>query len=148
MEGLILELERLGKKSYDLIRQHSFIHWNDLSQEEQKNYNSTFKCSNCNCEFTTEAKKCIHHDHITGKYISALCSNCNLSMKYERFLPIYAHNLKNYDSHFIVPALAKYGSVDVDITCIPNNEEKYISFSKKITVKTYKQKISLMKKSD
>jgi hypothetical protein len=137
---LILEFERLGKKSYDLSRKHPFIHWNDLSPQEQKNYNSTAKYPNCNCEFTKEAKRCIHHDHITGKYISVMCSNCNISVKYERVLPIYAHNLKCYDSHFIVPALAKYGSFDADITCIPNNEEKYISFSKKITVGTYKPK--------
>jgi hypothetical protein len=50
------------------------------------------------------------------------------------------HNLKGYDSHFIVPALNKYGYKQDradNISCIPSNEEKYISFSKKIKVSSY-----------
>jgi hypothetical protein len=79
-------------------------------------------------------KKCTHHDHITGKYIGALCSSCNIELQYQRFLPIYVHNLKGCDSHFIVLALSKYGYQEYDISCIPNHEGKYISFSKNIEV--------------
>ena len=37
-------------------------------------------------------------------------------------------NLSGYDSHLFV---TKLGKSEGDITCIPNNEEKYISFSKR-----------------
>jgi len=51
------------------------------------------------------------------------------------FLPVYVFNLKNYDGHFIVNAMNKYGyqennNNNNNITAIPNNEERYISFSK------------------
>jgi len=52
-------------------------------------------------------------------------------------------NLKNYDEHFIVNAMAKYGFEENDkqnISAIPNNEERYTSFSKKIKVGEYKDK--------
>ena len=44
------------------------------------------------------------------------------------------HDLSGYDSHLIIKNL---GFSKGDIDCIPNNEEKYISFSKKIPVGTY-----------
>ena len=107
-------------------------------------------CNSCNCgvenkssktnEESMTPKRVVHHDHITGKFISILCNDCNLKFKLKKFMPVYVHNLKGYDSHFLIPALNKYGQKDVEITCIPNNEEKYISFSKKIIVETQSYK--------
>jgi len=79
----------------------------------------------------------IHHDHITGKYIISICNDCNLQYKIKKFVPVYCHNLKNYDSHILITGLASYGFKNEEediISAIPNNEEKYISFSKKIIV--------------
>ena len=78
-----------------------------------------------------------------GKYISTICNNCNLKYKYKYFLPIYIHNNKGYDGHFLIAALNKYGyklrrsfliaalnkygyNNDNIITCIPSTEGKYI----------------------
>ena len=47
------------------------------------------------------------------------------------------HNLSGYDIHLFIKNL---GFSKGDIDCIPNNEEKYISFSKKIQVGTYPKK--------
>ena len=47
------------------------------------------------------------------------------------------HNLSGYDSHLFIKNL---GFSEGNIDCIPNNEEKYISFSKKIQVGTYPKK--------
>ena len=41
-------------------------------------------------------------------------------------IPVVFHNLKGYDSHLIMQKIHKAKS---SITCIPNNAEKYISFS-------------------
>jgi hypothetical protein len=68
-----------------------------------------------------------------------VCNECNLKFKYKRFLPIYLHNLQGYDAHLFINALVKYGQQNQynGITCIPNNQERYISFSKKIIVGSY-----------
>ena len=52
-------------------------------------------------------------------------------------MPVYLHNLKGYDCHLFINALYKYGGKDEELTCIPNNEERYISFSKNIKVDEY-----------
>ena len=47
------------------------------------------------------------------------------------------HNLSGYDSHLFIKNLGKtQGQID----CIPNNEEKYISFSKSFNDKNKKFK--------
>ena len=48
------------------------------------------------------------------------------------------HNLNGYDSHLFIKNL---GFSEGDVDCIPNNEEKYISFSKKIQVGSYMKKV-------
>ena len=47
------------------------------------------------------------------------------------------HNLSGYDSHLFIKEL---GFSEGNINCIPNNEEKYISFTKKIEVGSYTNK--------
>ena len=47
------------------------------------------------------------------------------------------HNLSGYDSHLFVKNL---GGVEGNINCIPHNEEKYISFTKRVMVGSYKNK--------
>ena len=47
------------------------------------------------------------------------------------------HNLQGYDSHLFIKQLAE---VSGELGCIPSTEEKYISFSKRITVDHYYSK--------
>ena len=53
------------------------------------------------------------------------------------FTPVIFHNLSGYDSHLFIKNI---GKTEGDIKCIPNNEEKYISFSKDIVVDEYENK--------
>ena len=74
----------------------------------------------------------MHHDQITANYIDSIYNSCNLKFKYKPFLPVYCHNLKGYDSDFLISALNAYGyKEDNIISCIPSTAEKYIRFSKK-----------------
>ena len=77
------------------------------------------------------------HCHFTGKYRGVAHNLCNLQFKKPKFTPVIFHNLSGYDSHLFVKNL---GKSEGDIKCIPNNEEKYISFSKDIIVGEYGNK--------
>jgi hypothetical protein len=137
-ESFILELERLAQKSYDLtqLNKENIL----LTDEEKKQHLINKSCSKCQCEYTKKNNKVRHHDHINGKFISSVCYDCNIQMQYKTFLPVYLHNLKGYDSHLFISSLFKYGyqcTKSNNISCIPNNEEKYISFSKMIKVGEY-----------
>ena len=77
------------------------------------------------------------HCHFTGKYRGAAHRNCNFQFAKPKFTPVIFHNLAGYDSHLFVKNL---GKTEGDIKCIPNNEEKYISFSKSVAVGSYTNK--------
>ena len=99
------------------------------------------------------------HDHITGKYRGPAHSKCNLLLKimpYHTPVPVFFHNLKNYDAHHLMSAIGrtevketvctdkngqpltyedkkgvekKVTVTDGGITAIVQNMEKMISFS-------------------
>ena len=72
------------------------------------------------------------HCHYTGKYRGALHSKCNSKLgERTMIIPVFAHNNSGYDSHMFVKRLA---DMKGRVSCIAQNEEKYISFSKDILV--------------
>ena len=70
------------------------------------------------------------HCHFTGKYRGAAHKDCNLKCRKPLFIPVLFHNLQGYDAHLFIKQLAK----------IPTTEEKYMTFSKYITVDQYYSK--------
>ena len=81
------------------------------------------------CEKPLEQDKDRDHCHITGKYRGAAHNTCNLKLRLNpktTIIPVVFHNLRGYDYHLLMQAISK---VDGSISCIPNNMEKYISFS-------------------
>ena len=50
------------------------------------------------------------HDHLTGKYRGPAHSKCNLSLRIDPYhtpIPVFFHNLKNYDSHHLISAIGR-----------------------------------------
>ena len=64
--------------------------------------------------------------HCTGKFRGAAHSICNLRYKVPKNIPVVIQN-DSYDTHFIINQLAKEFKVELD--CIGENMEKYITFS-------------------
>ena len=139
IDNFILDIEKLTKKSYELIKTKREI---IISDEEKINFNNNTKCNLCKCEYTKENNKKIHYNRVNGLYLQPVCCKCYKKLKNITFIPVLMHNLKGYDSHLFIKSLYKYGTKS-DITVIPNNEEKYISFSKIVTYdeKTNKQRL-------
>ena len=81
------------------------------------------------CQEKIENKKVADHCHLTGKFRGAAHESCNLNAKVPEFTPVFMHNLDGCDSHLFIKNM---GNEFGEITAIPNNEEKYVSFSLKI----------------
>ena len=95
-------------------------------QDIQTSNNSTV-CHVCEKPLNDDSVR--DHCHITGQFRGAAHNKCNLKLRLDkkRFtVPVVFHNLRGYDSHLLMQAISKVGG---EITCIPNNTEKYISFS-------------------
>ena len=90
-------------------------------------------CWFCGEDFSKTRKKA-DHCHFSGRYRGAAHADCNLAATRPKFTPVFFHNLANYDAHLFIKALGeKHGK----IKCIPNTEEKYISFSLEIFAGTF-----------
>ena len=103
-------------------------------EKEKERYNEETRCWICKGEFGENEEKVKDHCHYTGRYRGAAHNECNLKYRNSNVTPVVFHNLSGYDSHLFIKNL---GFSEGNIDCIPNNEEKYISFSKKIKVGTY-----------
>ena len=105
-----------------------------FGEKEVDDFNNATDCWICKGELGLD--KVRDHCHFTGRYRGAAHNQCNLKYRKPAFTPVFIHNLTNYDAHLFVKHL---GYNEGDISCIANNDEKYISFSKQITVGTYEK---------
>ena len=109
-----------------------------FGKEEKERYEKETKCWICKEEFIDDKNyKVREHCHFTGRYRGAAHNSCNLKYRKPNFTPVMFHNLSGYDSHLFIKNL---GFSQGNIDCIPNNEERYISFTKRIQVGSYTSK--------
>ena len=98
------------------------------------------------CDQKLDNDKVRDHCHLTGKYRGAAHDYCNKNYQIPKLFPVIFHNLTGYDSHIFIKNLgvsersAMGSKIPGLINCIPNNEEKYISFTKDIEVDRFMEK--------
>ena len=101
-----------------------------ITEEEEEQFKQASNCWICGNLLNLE-DRVRDHCHYTGRYRGAAHNKCNLKYSKPNNISVFFHNLTGYDSHLFIKNL---GVTEGNIDCIPNNEEKYISFSK--TIKT------------
>jgi len=73
------------------------------------------------------------HCHLTNRFRGAAHAECNRNYRIPKFIPVIFYNLSNYDAHLFIKKIFIKNPKE-RLECIPNNEEKYISFSKEIVL--------------
>ena len=108
-----------------------------FTKEDIEQFNKASDCWICGEELGNDRVR--DHCHYTGRYRGPAHNNCNLKYRKPKSISVFFHNLSGYDSHLFIK---KLGSPDKKekIDCIPNNEEKYISFSRTIKTGQYTNK--------
>ena len=108
-----------------------------FTEEDREQFNKASDCWICGEDLGNDRVR--DHCHFTGRYRGPAHNICNLKYRKPESVSVFFHNLSGYDSHLFIK---KLGSSDEkeNIDCIPNNEEKYISFSKTIKTGQYKNK--------
>ena len=88
-------------------------------------------CGICKDPFKKDDVKVRDHCHRTGKFRGATHQKCNINYFSNRYLPVVFHNLRGYDSHFIIKKAYDISNrlENPRIDCIPNSYEKFMSFS-------------------
>ena len=96
-----------------------------LTDKEENDFKLATECHICKRAFTEQNNKVRDHCHITSNYRGAAHNSCNRSFRLTEKIPVIFHNLRGYDSHFIMQEIGKFGQ---NIDVIPNNMEKYLAF--------------------
>ena len=108
-----------------------------MTASDEEDTQKTKKCWICQRQYKPEEKENIpvrEHCDITGKYRGSAHRKCNLRLQIsaEKIkIPVIFHNLKCYDSHFIIEKLGDIMEEQVEeplnIKVIATNAEKYMA---------------------
>ena len=118
-------LECLEEEQKYIQEKLDFVEPMRIEREEEQAFQDAVNCHICGYELGADRVR--DHCHLTGKFRGAAHNDCNLNYSFTGRIPVILHNLRGYDSHLIMQGLGKLK--DKKINCIPNNTEKYISFS-------------------
>ena len=108
-----------------------------FTKEDEKQFNTASDCWICGEELGNDRVR--DHCHYTGRYRGAAHNSCNLKYNKPKSVSVFFHNLTGYDSHLFIKKLGSSNNKE-NIKCIPNNEEKYITFTKTIITGQYTNK--------
>ncbi len=118
-------LQCLEEEQIYIQEKLDFVEPMRIEREEEQIFQDAIHCHICGFELGADRVR--HHCHLTGKFRGAAHNDCNLNYSFSGRIPVILHNLRGYDSHQIMQGLGKLKNKNIN--CIPNNTEKYISFS-------------------
>ncbi|XP_072389408.1 uncharacterized protein [Diabrotica undecimpunctata] len=107
-----------------------------LTKEEIKEHESATECYLCGKPFNPFNHKVRDHHHLPSKYLGPAHNSCNINYKLSNTIPVFFHNMSNYDCHLFVKELSTTGE---QVSVIAQTKEKYITISKKILVEESKR---------
>ena len=104
-----------------------------MTEDDEMCFKLMDECYICGEKYVEKDVRVRDHCHITGKFRGSAHRDCNLKLRIKPEdikIPVIFHNLRGYDSHFIMQQIGeiakKHG--DLNINAIPNNMEKYMAF--------------------
>ena len=81
-----------------------------MTDEDEKDFQKATKCHICDQQYTDKDIMVRDHCHITGKFRGSAHQDCNLKLQIKPEtikIPVIFHNLRGYDSHFIMQEIGK-----------------------------------------
>lgn len=109
-----------------------------MTFDEVDSFQKSTSCHICGKKYNKSDKRVRDLCHVTGKYRGSAHESCNLNFKLTDKIPVIFHNLRGYDSHFIMEQIGdvikkksyknKHGELkQMTLNIIPNNMEKYMA---------------------
>ena len=137
MEAMLQEVDYCKK-----VMRDSFNKPLKMTENDKNDFKKATKCYICNKNYTEKDIRVRDHCHIMGTYRGSAHQDCNLKLRLnpeEIKIPVILHNLRGYDSHFIMQEIGeivkknifknkKGNEQQMTINAIPNNMEKYMAF--------------------
>ena len=113
-----------------------------MKRKDEDKFQKADSCHICDKKYTEKDIRVRDHCHINGKFRGSAHDYCNLKLRInpeEIKIPVVFHNLRGYDSHFLMQNIGeivrrntyinkKGEEQKMNINAIPNNMEKYMAF--------------------
>jgi len=98
----------------------------NLREETKMQFDEAQNCAICHLDFSEDwfGMKYPYFDFSTGRFLGAIHRRCQAERKRRFRIPIFFHNFKGYDSHFVVRGLAVNKERKLEI--IGQSMEKYL----------------------
>ncbi|KAK5644551.1 hypothetical protein RI129_005851 [Pyrocoelia pectoralis] len=128
IQWFVKELQDIANWTNEIF--NTVVPMEALSKEQIESFEKATHCHICKNPFQPGEIKVRDHCHFTSKFRNASHNACNLNYKDSHIIPVVFHNLSGYDSHFIIKQLAL--NIPGQISLLPLNKEKYISFTKSV----------------
>ncbi|XP_050505390.1 uncharacterized protein LOC126883768 [Diabrotica virgifera virgifera] len=106
-----------------------------LTKEEIEKHESATECYLCGKPFNPFNRKVKDHHHLNSLYLGPSHNSCNINNKLSNTIPVFFHNMSNYDCHLFIKELSTTGE---KVSVIAQTKEKYITISKGILVEKSK----------
>ena len=110
-----------------------------MTEDDWVNHENATKCWICDGPFKDYNPgdkggmwKVLDHDHLTGRYRGPAHSKCNQQLRIEPYrtpIPVFFHNLKNYDAHHLISAIGR--TDEKETICTDKNGEPIMKKKKK-----------------
>ena len=110
-----------------------------MTKDDEEKFQKADKCHICEKEYNKTDVRVRDHCHVTGQYRGSAHQDCNLNFRITDKIPVIFHNLRGYDSHFIMQEIGEMAKkhtytnkkgekCQMNINAIPNNMEKCMAF--------------------
>ena len=106
----------------------------EMTPDDHEDFEESSSCHICGRSYGGNDIRVRDHCHVTGRYRGSAHQSCNLRLRINPEtikIPVIFHNLRGYDSHFIMQQIGnviKDQKKPININVIPNNMERYLAF--------------------
>jgi hypothetical protein len=112
LRTLLEEVSRLDRNFIEPIR---------MTAVDDHSFQNATHCHLCKKPITDE--KVRNHCHITGQYLGAAHSACNINYEVSKHVTVFFHNLSGYDCHYLMQGFGKYKGEEM--SCIATTSKRF-----------------------
>ena len=97
-----------------------------MTEANKLGFENRSDCHVCGLKIRDKSDKVREHNHITKAYRGPAHKKCNDLLRLTKKVPIFFHNLKGYDSKFILQNMGEFVDDNENINIIATSSEKLL----------------------
>ena len=144
MEKFVEALQMIAQEIHEKKQNNRYFR--DLVPERPEEAHICWICEGqFGIDIDLEDDNVVDHCHYSGKLLGFAHPECNLKSKNVNFITVMAHNSSNYELHHVCLNVRRFKQPGCKDEVIPSTDEKHITLSVGVPVRTYQDKNGITK---